>query len=88
MRVGAASGGPCSWLRCDDSALRSSGKFELNTMMPSMALRLLESFSFTAVVVQVFTDKCIEGVEPNKQRCAELVDKFGDGNSSRACDRL
>ena len=44
-------------------------------MMPNMALRLLESFSFTAVVVQVFTDKCIEGVEPNKERCAELVDK-------------
>ena len=52
-----------------------AGNFELNTMMPIMALRLLESIGFTAAVSQVFTDKCINGIQVNKERCAELVDR-------------
>ena len=52
-----------------------AGNFELNTMMPIMALRILESISFTAAVSQVFTDKCINGIQVNKERCAELVDR-------------
>jgi fumarate hydratase class II len=44
-------------------------------MMPIMALRLLESITFTATVVRAFTEECVTGIEANKERCAELVEK-------------
>jgi fumarate hydratase class II len=52
-----------------------AGNFELNVMMPIMALRFLESIEFTAKVVKAFTDKCVVGLEANKERCSELVEK-------------
>jgi fumarate hydratase class II len=52
-----------------------AGNFELNVMMPIMALRLLEAIRFTANVVRAFTDKCVVGIEANAERCAELVEK-------------
>jgi fumarate hydratase class II len=66
-----------------------AGNFELNAMMPVMALRLLESISFSAAVMQVFTDKCIKAMQASKERCAELVEpQFGARNSSRPSNRL
>jgi fumarate hydratase class II len=52
-----------------------SGNFELNVMMPIMALRLLESIEFSANVVRIFTDKCIVGIEANEQRCNDMVEQ-------------
>jgi fumarate hydratase class II len=52
-----------------------AGNFELNVMMPVMALRLLESIDFTANVVNAFTEKCIVGIEANKERCEEMIEK-------------
>ncbi|MGH7830649.1 MAG: class II fumarate hydratase, partial [Candidatus Binatia bacterium] len=52
-----------------------AGNFELNVMMPIMALRLLESITFTANVVKAFTEKCVVGIEANKERCEEMVEK-------------
>jgi len=52
-----------------------AGNFELNTMMPIMALRLLEAVEFSANVVRIFTDKCVVGIEANKQRCNEMVER-------------
>jgi fumarate hydratase class II len=52
-----------------------SGNFELNVMMPIMALRLLEAITFTAAAVKAFTEKCVAGIEANEERCAELVEK-------------
>lgn len=52
-----------------------AGNFELNVMMPIMALRLLEAIEFTANVVKIFTDKCIAGIEANERRCNELVEQ-------------
>ncbi len=52
-----------------------AGNFELNVMMPIMALRLLEAIEFSANVVRIFTEKCIVGIEANKQRCNELVEQ-------------
>src|ERR687892_2471962 len=51
------------------------GNFELNVMMPIMALRLLEAISFSANVVKAFTKKCVVGIEANKQRCEEMIEK-------------
>jgi fumarate hydratase class II len=52
-----------------------AGNFELNVMMPIMALRLLEAISFSARVVDELTARCIVGIEANRERCAELVEK-------------
>ena len=52
-----------------------AGNFELNVMMPIMALRLLESITFSARVTEAFTEKCIVGIEANKERCEELIEK-------------
>jgi fumarate hydratase class II len=52
-----------------------SGNFELNVMMPIMALRLLEAIEFSANVAKAFTEKCVVGIEANRERCQELVEK-------------
>jgi fumarate hydratase class II len=52
-----------------------AGNFELNVMMPVMALRLLEAIEFSANVVKAFTDKCIAGIEANEERCKSMVEQ-------------
>jgi fumarate hydratase, class II len=52
-----------------------AGNFELNVMMPIMALRLLEAIEFTANVVKAFTEKCVVGIEANEERCKEMVEQ-------------
>ena len=52
-----------------------AGKFELNVMMPIMTLRLLEAITFSANVVKAFTEKCVVGIEANKERCEEMIEK-------------
>jgi fumarate hydratase class II len=52
-----------------------AGNFELNVMMPVMALRLLEAITFTASVVTAFTEKCVVGIEANKEHCEEMIEK-------------
>jgi fumarate hydratase class II len=52
-----------------------AGNFELNVMMPIMALRLLESIQFSANAVRALTEKCISGIRANVQRCQALVEE-------------
>lgn len=52
-----------------------AGNFELNVMMPIMALRFLEAIEFSANVAKAFTEKCVVGIEANRERCQELVEK-------------
>jgi fumarate hydratase class II len=52
-----------------------AGNFELNVMMPVMAVSLLEAVQLSANVIKIFNDKCIAGIEPNVERCRELVEK-------------
>ena len=52
-----------------------AGNFELNVMMPVMALRLLEAITFSASVVKAFTEKCVVGIEANKEHCEEMIEK-------------
>ncbi|TMB68028.1 MAG: class II fumarate hydratase [Deltaproteobacteria bacterium] len=52
-----------------------AGNFELNVMMPIMALRLLEAITFSASVVKAFTERCIVGIEANKEHCEEMIEK-------------
>ncbi|MGH7773631.1 MAG: class II fumarate hydratase [Candidatus Binatia bacterium] len=51
-----------------------AGNFELNVMMPIMALRLLEAITFSASVAKAFTEKCVVGIEANKERCEEMIE--------------
>ncbi len=52
-----------------------AGSLELNVMMPIMALKLMEAIEFTANVTRVFTEKCITGIEANRERCRDTVER-------------
>ncbi len=52
----------------------ANGNFELNVMMPVLAHAMLESCRLLANVTEVFRTKCIEGLQANRDRCAELVE--------------
>jgi aspartate ammonia-lyase len=52
-----------------------AGNFELNVMMPIMALKLLEAITFSASVAKAFTEKCIVGIEANKDHAEEMIEK-------------
>jgi fumarate hydratase, class II len=55
------------------SGLGSS--FELNVMMPVMAYNLLESIELLSRAARVFADRCVAGIEANRQRCESLVEQ-------------
>jgi len=46
-----------------------AGQFDLNVMMPSMALNLLQSIRLLANYLPDFTEKCIAGIAVNERRC-------------------
>lgn len=52
-----------------------AGSFELNVMMPIMALKLMEAIEFTANAITAFTEKCITGIEANRERCRDMVER-------------
>jgi fumarate hydratase class II len=52
-----------------------SGNFELNVMMPIMAHQLLEGMRILAAAVRVFTDRCIVGIEADRERCADAIEE-------------
>ena len=52
-----------------------AGNFELNVMMPVMALRLIESIQFTANVINALTDKCLIGISADRARCQAMVEQ-------------
>jgi fumarate hydratase class II len=49
--------------------------FELNVMMPVMAYNLLQSIDLLSRAARVFADRCVSGIEANKQRCESLVEQ-------------
>src|SRR6201981_3051685 len=53
----------------------ANGNFELNVMMPVMAHNLLESIRLLANAVDVFREKCVRGIQANREHCAELVEQ-------------
>ncbi len=52
-----------------------NGNFELNVMMPVIAYNLLQSIEILANVSRLLADKCVAGITPRRERCAELVEK-------------
>ena len=56
------------------SIANTHGNLDLNVMLPVMARNLLESITFLANSVRVFTDKAVVGVVANKERAESLVE--------------
>ena len=51
----------------------ASGNFELNVFRPLIAQNFLQSLRLLADGVTSFNDHCAAGIEPNRERIAELV---------------
>ncbi len=51
------------------------GQFELNTFMPLIGSNVLRSIELLAIGMDSFATRCVEGIEANEDRIAELVDR-------------
>ncbi len=68
----------CAQVMGNDLAISlggQSGSFELNVMMPLIGHNLLQSIDILSAAVRVFDEKCVKGVEANKERIAETVER-------------
>jgi len=45
-----------------------AGQLELNVMMPIMAYNLFQSMDVTINAVNAFTEKCVAGISPNREK--------------------
>ena len=50
------------------------GNFELNVMMPVMTHAMLESIRILAGGVDAFRERCVVGIEADRERCRELLE--------------
>jgi fumarate hydratase class II len=68
----------CAQVIGDDSAITLGGlggHFELNMMMPLIAHNLLESIRLLANSAGNFSQRCIEALEADQERCEEMIEK-------------
>jgi fumarate hydratase class II len=49
--------------------------FELNVMMPVMAYNLLQSIDLLSSSVRIFSERCVNGLTVNRERCESLVEQ-------------
>jgi fumarate hydratase class II len=52
-----------------------SGNFELNVMMPVIAYNLLQSVEILANAANLLRERCVDGLEADRERCREMVEK-------------
>ncbi|HEY6798153.1 MAG TPA: class II fumarate hydratase [Kineosporiaceae bacterium] len=52
----------------------AGGSFELNVMVPVMARALLESIRLLAAACRLLADRCVAGLEPDRERCLALAE--------------
>jgi fumarate hydratase class II len=67
----------CAQVIGNDAAIAfggASGLLDLNVMLPVMAHNLLESESILANAVMMFADKCIAGLEANREKCEQQIE--------------
>jgi fumarate hydratase class II len=50
------------------------GHFELNVFVPLMGRNLLDSINLLAAAARVFAEKCIDGVQANRERCEQYAE--------------
>jgi fumarate hydratase class II len=69
----------CAQVVGNDATIAWSGAlgstFELNVMMPVMAYNLLQSIELLSQAARVFADRCVNGLEADRQRCESLVEQ-------------
>jgi fumarate hydratase class II len=53
----------------------AAGNFELNAMLPVMAYDLLESIGLLTAASRNFAERCLEGLEADRERAAGLVEQ-------------
>jgi len=52
-----------------------AGQLELNVMMPVINLNLLQSLEILGNGVKAFTERCVQGIKADKERCREFAEK-------------
>jgi fumarate hydratase class II len=52
-----------------------SGNFELNVMMPVMAHNLLQSIELLTNATEQFNERCLQGLEADRERCEGLIEE-------------
>lgn len=52
-----------------------AGQLELNVMMPVAAYNLLNSIEILTNGINIFTEKCIKGINANEKKCCEYLEK-------------
>lgn len=68
----------CAQVIGNDAAITLGGLggyFELNTMMPLIAHNLLQSIRLLSNAAPNFSLRCIEGLEADRERCEEMIEK-------------
>src|SRR5947209_12743848 len=50
------------------------GHFELNTFVPLMARNLLDSIKLLASAARLFAEKCVDGIEANREQCERYAE--------------
>jgi fumarate hydratase class II len=50
------------------------GHFELNVFIPLMARNLLDSIRLLASAARLFADKCVDGIEANREQCERYAE--------------
>jgi fumarate hydratase class II len=51
------------------------GHFELNVFKPLIGANVLRSIDLLSIGMASFAERCVEGIEPNRARIAELLDR-------------
>ncbi len=51
-----------------------AGQLELNVMEPVAAFNLLQSIAILTNGINIFTEKCIQGITANRERCKEYLE--------------
>src|SRR4051794_16893657 len=51
-----------------------NGHFELNVYIPLMARNLLQSIGLLASASRMFAEKCVDGIEANRERCESYAE--------------
>ena len=50
------------------------GHFELNVFVPLMAKNILESITLLASASRLFAEKCVDGIEANREQCEQYAE--------------
>ena len=67
----------CAQVIGNDTAVTwggANGNLELNVMMPMMVQNTLRSIRLLSRVLDVFRERCLDGITANEDRCAELIE--------------